>query len=193
MTPADLTFAPLLRGRRARAPFVRAPRQAREPELRARLAPTWAAWWRLSKGPASSRTPPRRFLGIWLEAARHLLTMLGGPPGLGSLSERRSASATPTYTANTASVPAFNSTSGRSSGGLRAFARSRLVSPPNLAEAARSRSQSPTETRTPSGDLTPVATFGSEPEASRATAAWVLPRISISLPWTRIWSTKKRR
>ena|GEM_PF-6247904 len=31
------------------------------------------------RGPASSMTPPRRFLGIWLEAARHLLTTRGGP------------------------------------------------------------------------------------------------------------------
>jgi hypothetical protein len=50
MTPADLTFAPRLRGRCARAPVVRRPRQARQPGLCARLAPTWAARWRLSKG-----------------------------------------------------------------------------------------------------------------------------------------------
>jgi hypothetical protein len=50
MTPADLTFAPLLRERRAQAPFVRKPREARQRGLRARLAPAWAAWWRMSKG-----------------------------------------------------------------------------------------------------------------------------------------------
>jgi len=43
-----------------------------------------------------------------VEIARHLLTTVGDPPVLGSLSERRSSSATPTYAANLAPRPAFN-------------------------------------------------------------------------------------
>jgi hypothetical protein len=84
----------------------------------------WEPWWRLSMGAGVLDDLCEEVswdlaiwleevswdLAIWLEAARHLLTMRGGPPVLGSLSERRCASATPICAANTAPRPAFNST-----------------------------------------------------------------------------------
>jgi hypothetical protein len=111
MTPTDFNLVPLLRGRRARAPIVRAPRQAPEWGLRARRAPTLAAWWQLSKE-----------VGIVADAAVEVSWDLDGnrstsvdhtawPPVLGSLSEGRSSSALPTYAANIAPRSAFNTAS----------------------------------------------------------------------------------
>ena len=72
---------------------------------RANVGPLVAA----VEGGASSMLPPTRILGICLEAALCLLTGLGGPSLLGSLSERGSSSATPAYAANSRTQRAFNS------------------------------------------------------------------------------------
>ncbi len=126
MTPADVTLAPLHRGRRARAPFVRRPPQASQVRVGRATRPRWPPGGGRRRGRASSMPPPRRFLGIWMEADRHLLTTRGGPPVLGSVSERRSASATPTYAANTVPRRAFNSAQGDTP---RASAHSRALGP----------------------------------------------------------------
>jgi hypothetical protein len=108
MTPADFTLAPLPRGRRARVPFVRAPRQASQVRVGRATSQRGRPGGGCRMGRACSMTRPRRFLGIWLEVARHLLTTPGGPSVVGSLSERRSARTPPTYAANIARRPAFN-------------------------------------------------------------------------------------
>lgn len=69
-------------------------------------------------------TSPRRFLGSGWRPARQLLTTPGGPSVRGSLSKRRSSSATPTCATNLPPRSAFNSAR---RGSPRASAHSRAL------------------------------------------------------------------
>ncbi len=141
MTPADLTFAPRLRGRRARAHFVRRPSQARQPGLRARLAPTWAAWWRLSKGAGVVEDAAEEVSWDLAGGRSTPVDHVGGPSGsrvpLRTPIVERDAGLRDEHPAATR----VQLRAPRSSEGSRAFARSRLNGARDLAEAARSRSQ----------------------------------------------------
>jgi outer membrane murein-binding lipoprotein Lpp len=139
MTPADFTLAPLLRGRRARRPlsarcarrpsrgFGRATSQGGRPGGGCRM------------GRASSMTRPKRFLGIWPEADRRLLTKRGAPRFSGpSPNADRRARRRPTRRISRRGPRSTPRTAI-----LRVRPRiraSRLDRARNLAEAARSRS-----------------------------------------------------
>jgi hypothetical protein len=140
MTLADLTFAPLLRRRRARAPFVRAPRRARQPAIRARHAPALAAWWRSPKG-ARVLDAAAEEVSWDLDGGRSTSVDHPGRPSGSRVRLRtpigeRDADLRGEHRAETSVQLGAR----RYSEGVRAFARSRSVCPPNLAEAARSRS-----------------------------------------------------
>ena len=140
MTPADVTLAPLLRGRRARAPFVREPRRARQPAIRARHAPALAAWWRSPKGARVLDAAAEKV--SWdLAGGRSTSVDHPGPPSGSRVRLRtpigeRDADLRGEHRAETSVQLGAR----RYSEGVRAFARSRLDRPWNLAEAARSRS-----------------------------------------------------
>jgi hypothetical protein len=131
MTPADFNLARLLRGRRARAPFVRAPRLAPEPGLRARHEPAWAAWWRLSMGAGVVDDVAEEVSWDLVGGRSTPVDHAGRPPGsrvpLRTPIGERDADLRNEH----AEAVRVQLRAPRFPEGFRAFARSRLDGPPN--------------------------------------------------------------
>lgn len=140
MSPAQFTLAPLLRGRRARAPFVRGPRQALQPTLRPRHEPTWAPGWQLSKRARVLDDAAEEVSWDLAGGRSTPVDHAGRPPGsrvplLTPIVERDA-----DLRGEHCAEARVQLRAPRSSKGVRAFARSPLDRARNLARSARYRS-----------------------------------------------------